>query len=304
MNGSHTPILVFDIQRYSLHDGPGLRTNVYLKGCPLGCQWCANPEGQRPESEVAFFDHVCFDCGDCVPVCPTGAIGLSDGGLEWDTQQCNACGRCVEACTAGAFRVFGEEKTPEEIVAEALRDVAFYDGGGGLTLTGGEPIFHPAFSQAVLRLAKKEGLHTAIETCGHGPWRDFEALLPFIDLVLYDVKHMDPDKHRRSTGVDNRLILENARRMARAGVPMVVRVPLIPRFNADQGSLGAIAAFVRSLDSVREVHLLPYHTLGKAKYTSLGRNYPLDDLAPIKPEDAEPLADIVRQYGLHVTVGG
>lgn len=243
-------------------------------------------------------------CGDCVSVCPRGAIHVLDDGLEWEQQQCNQCGRCVEVCPAGAFRVIGEKKTAGEVVAEALRDAVFYEGEGGLTLTGGEPISHPLFSSAVLRLAKAEGLHTTIETCGHGPWSSFELLLPFLDLVLYDVKHMDPEKHRRSTGVGNHLVLENARRIAQSGVTMIVRVPLVPQFNADEPCLRAIAAFVRTLDRVREVHLLPYHTLGKIKYKSLGRIYPLNGLPPIKPEEAEPLADVVRQYGLSVVVGG
>ena len=170
---------------------------------------------------------------------------MSDNGLEWEHQRCNQCGRCVEICSAGAFRVIGEKKTPVEVVAEVLRDAVFYDCGGGLTLTGGEPIFHPAFSGAVLQLAKAEELHTAIETCGHGLWSHFEPLLPFLDLVLYDIKHMDATRHCHFTGVDNRLVLENARRMARSGVTMIVRVPLIPQFNADEQSLKAIAEFVR-----------------------------------------------------------
>ena len=305
MSGSHHRGRVFDIQRYSLHDGPGLRTNIFLKGCPLHCPWCANPEGRRRRPDIAFFSNACFLCGDCVAACPMGAIRLTaEEGLRWERLQCDKCGQCVQVCAAGAFRTIGEEKTAAEVVAEALRDRAFYGGDGGLTLTGGEPTLQPAFAQEVLRRAREEGLHTAMETCGYGPWSRFAPLLPYLDLVLYDIKHADAEQHRSYVGVSNELILENARRIARARVPMVIRVPLIPHFNTDEQSLRAIAQFVLTLDGVREVHLLPYHTLGRAKYEALGEAYPMGDLPPMKPEEAEPLANIVREHGLHVVIGG
>ena len=296
--------LVFDIQRYSLHDGPGLRTNVFFKGCPLACEWCSNPESQGRRPQVAFFERSCFLCGDCLAACPRGAIALAQDRLHWEPNQCDSCAQCVPACASGAFRLIGEHRTAGEILAEALRDAPFYGEGGGITLTGGEPALQPEFAAALLELAKSEGLHTAIETCGAVPWSHYLPCLPNLDLVLYDLKQIDPAAHRRGTRAANRRILDNARRMAQAGVNLVVRVPLVPGFNTHAESLCAIAAFVASLQTVREVHLLPYHTLARAKYAALGRPYPLADLPPMRPEEAAPLADLFRGYGFKVLVGG
>jgi len=296
--------LVFDMQRYSLHDGPGVRTNLFLKGCTLRCAWCSNPESHRPLPEIAFFGDLCFGCGDCLSVCPTGSLEPEGTRVRWSRSLCNDCGACVRVCPAGVFRVVGEEITATEAIARVVRDSAFYTEGGGLTLTGGEPALQPGFAQEVLRLAHKEGLHTALETCGHVPWLNLQSLLPYLDLVLYDIKHLDPQRHRDGTGASNQLILDNARRMAASEVSMVVRVPLIPGFNANREDLSAIARYVIELKSVHEVHVLPYHSLGRAKYRSLGRHNPMGDALPMTAEEADALADVIRSYGLCVRVGG
>jgi pyruvate formate lyase activating enzyme len=296
--------IIFDIQRYSLHDGPGLRTNVFLKGCGLNCHWCSNPEARHPSPEIAFFEKSCFACGDCIPACPEAAIALEGYQVHWDKAKCSQCGYCAEVCLSHAFSLIGKEVTARAVVDEVLRDRAFYGGQGGLTLTGGEPTLQPDFAGAVLRLAKQEGLHNAIETCGAVSWRSLERLLPFLDLVLFDLKHIDPEVHRQFTGSSNALILDNLRRAAQVGANLVVRVPLIPGFNADRESLVQIAAFVQSLQSVHEIHLLAYHTLGRAKYRALQIPYELEQYPPMKLEEAEGWADVLREFGFDVLVGG
>jgi len=296
--------IVFDIQRYSLHDGPGLRTNVFLKGCGLNCLWCSNPESKQPQPEIAFFDRTCFLCGDCVPVCSEAAIIIENQQITWNRLKCNQCGRCVEICSSNAFSLIGKTMTAGAVVAEVLRDVAFYGGHGGLTLTGGEPTLQPEFAEAVLCLTKAEGAKTAIETCGAVSWENIERLLPYLDLVLFDLKHVDPLAHRQFTGASNTVILDNLRRTAQSGANLIVRVPLIPGFNADQASLMAIAEFVQSLQVVREIHLLTYHTLGKAKYRALGLPYPMEQTPPMKAEEAEEWASIFRENGFTVMIGG
>lgn len=296
--------IVFDIQRYSLHDGPGLRTNVFLKGCNLSCQWCLNPESHLRQPEIAFFERNCFLCGDCVPACAVGAIRLEEDQLTWARSKCNQCFDCAEVCSAHAFSVIGKEMTAGEVLAEVLRDVAFYGEQGGLTLTGGEPALQVEFSESVLKLARAEGVHTAIETCGAVPWQNLERLLPHLNLVLYDLKHMDADIHRRFTGRKNNVILNNLTRIAKSDINLIVRVPLIPGFNADQNSLTAIAGFVKTLKRVTEVHLLGYHTLGRAKYRALGLAYPMENQAPMLVEETEKWAGVFREEGLKVLVGG
>lgn len=296
--------VLFDIQRYSLHDGPGLRTNVFFKGCSLACQWCSNPESRRARPEIAFFERNCFQCGDCIPVCEKSAINLVDNRLSWAHQVCNDCGRCVEACTAGAFRLIGKEWTAGGVIAEVLRDAPFYGEGGGLTLTGGEPALQPEFAAAILQLAKREGLHTAIETCGQVPWSHYAAILPALDLVLFDIKHVDPHDHRKGTGVDNRRILENLERLDHEAQALAIRIPLIPGYNTAEEDLEAIADWVSRLKRASTVHLLPYHTLARSKYKALGLDYPLGDHPPMAVAEAEGKARIFQRKGLKVIIGG
>jgi pyruvate formate lyase activating enzyme len=296
--------IVFDIQRYSLHDGPGLRTNVFLKGCGLSCRWCSNPEAKNPRPEIAFFQNSCFLCGDCIPVCTEGAILFEDGHITWDRLKCNQCGQCAEVCLSHAFSLIGREMTAGAVIADVLRDAVFYSGNGGLTLTGGEPIMQPVFAGAILRLAKSEGIHTAIETCGAVSWENIKRLLPYLDLVLFDIKHVNREVHRYFTGASNAIILDNLRRTVQAGANVVVRVPLIPGFNDDIESLTGIAEFVQRLQVVREVHVLAYHTLGRAKYRALGLPYELGERPAMQHDEAERLAMVFQELGFEVLVGG
>jgi pyruvate formate lyase activating enzyme len=296
--------IVFDIQRYSLHDGPGLRTNVFFKGCSLDCRWCSNPEGKNPNPQIAFFERNCFLCNDCVAECPESAITLEEGHIIWNRLQCTQCGRCADVCPAHAFSLIGREMTAGAVVAEVLRDAAFYGGHGGLTLSGGEPTLQPEFAEAILRLSTEEGLHTAIETCGAIPWVDLERLLPFLGQVLFDLKHIDPVTHEQFTGLSNEIILENLQRTAQSGANLVVRIPLVPGFNANSESLSAIGRYVQSLKVVREIHIIPYHTLGRSKYRALGLPYAMEEYSPMQLEEAEQLGNILRDQGFTVLVGG
>ena len=291
--------VVFNVQHFSVHDGPGIRTNVFFKGCPLRCAWCCNPESQRFQPELALASQQCIRCGQFGDVCAD----------EWEhgavTQaEKDKFSPRSEVCPGGALRWLGVQRTAGDVIGEVLRDQPFYTGGGGMTLTGGEPTAQPNFAEALLRLAKRAGLSTAMETCGHTRWKVFERLLPHLDLVLFDLKHMDPEVHREWTGVDNEVILSNLRHMAEIKAPVSVRVPLIPGFNADAESLAAIARFVAGQPGLsKQISLLPYHAFGKSKYASLGRPYAMDGEEGLSPERVRELTQILEAEQLEVTIG-
>lgn len=263
--------VVFDIQRYSIHDGPGIRTNVFLKGCPLKCYWCQNPESQSRQPEVLFDRSKCTRCGACVAVCAVHAVALSEDGAVIDRALCNGCGECVRACPNDARKAVGRLMTVDEVMHHVLRDVKFYENsGGGITLSGGEPTFQPDFALALLKRSKEMGLHTAIETCGYAPWATMERLVEFVDLFLFDIKHLMPERHEEGTGRNNDLILSNARRIA-AIKPMMIRVPLIPGFNDAVEEIRATARFCRAELGSVDLELLAYNKLGESKYQRLDR---------------------------------
>jgi glycyl-radical enzyme activating protein/glucokinase-like ROK family protein len=291
--------VVFDIQRFSVHDGPGIRTNVFLKGCPLRCPWCANPEGQRLMPELMLSAQHCMNCQQFTEPCTVSwAI---DG--QYQTAHDKYSQR-ASVCPTRAIRWAGERRAAGDVMAEVMRDVPFYGDDGGMTLTGGEPTFQPRMAEALLRLAKENGISTALETTGYTRWKVLERVLPYTDHILYDVKHLDAGRHRAVTGVDNELILSNLRKLAALGAPVSVRVPLIPDFNASDEDLGLIAEFVAHLGGLaKTICLLPYHTLGRGKYQALGRAYPWNGHKGLSDEVTR-LADVVRSYGLTVTVGG
>lgn len=296
--------VVFDIQRYSLHDGPGLRTNVFLKGCGLSCWWCSNPEGGKTGPEIGFFREDCFLCGDCIHICPSAAIRMGDEKILWDASKCDICGQCLPVCPSRAFRLLGKEMTATQVMEDVLRDSMFFQPHGGLTLTGGEPSLQPYFAYEILRQAKAAGIHTAIETCGAAPQINFGLLLPYLDLILFDLKHLDPEMHLRMTGQDNKLVLQNLNFLLNKDTCLIIRIPIIPGFNADKSCLNEMARFICSFDKELDVHLLSYHTLGKNKYAALGKPYPMGDVEVLKPGEMEVYAEIFRKAGIHVTLGG
>ena len=258
---------VFDIQRFSIHDGPGIRTTIFFKGCPLRCRWCQNPESHKSGIEIAFYKERCAFCFACKDVCPENAIVESEG-VRIDFDRCNACGKCVSECMNNALRLVGRNWDVSALLCEILKDKDFFDDSeGGITLSGGEPTLYSAFLREFLPLVKNEGVHVNMETSGAFKWNSIESILPFLDLIFYDLKLMDSKMHQVYTGIDNRTIMENLKRLAGNFPNLSVRMPVIPSINDTPYNIAATARFLKE-NSLQAIHLLPYHSLGEAK---LGR---------------------------------
>jgi len=270
--------IVFNIQRYSVHDGPGIRTIVFLQGCPLSCLWCSNPEGAENHPVLSHNAVLCVKCSRCASACPRGAVSFAEGGPVVTRELCQACGGCAAVCPSGAMKIFGSRMTVGEVLDDVVRDEAFYRrSGGGLTLSGGEPLFCSGFCLALLKKAKEDyGLDTAVETSLYAPPEIVEKMLFYTDHVLADIKLMDSSRHREYTGRDNSLILDNLRLAAARGADLLVRFPLIPGINDDEENLNAMAEFLESCASP-PLEILPYHEFGRGKFFNLGRAYPLAD---------------------------
>lgn len=299
--------MIFNIQRYSTHDGPGIRTVVFMKGCSLGCRWCQNPESRARTQDLLFDARLCLDgCDLCQQAVP-GVIERALNGLVIHREKLEQShlDALVECCPTQALTVCGELKSVDDIMATVLRDKPFYDrSGGGLTLSGGEPFMNPALALQLLKTSHDQGIHTAVETCLHVPWKYLEPALPYIDLFLADLKHVDADKFMQWTDGSSKRVLDNLKRLAEAGKKMTIRVPLIQGFNADEASIEAITEFAATELQVSDIHFLPYHTLGMNKYSLLGVPYS----APDKPLDAPELLEFAQQTarakGLTATLRG
>ncbi len=298
---------VFDVQTYSLHDGPGIRTTVFLKGCPLGCVWCQNPESQRHQPEVLFYSERCTGCGQCVSACPRQAVWMADGRSHTKRSLCGGCGKCADICPNEARTLTGRVRTAEGVFDEVKKDEAFYRrSGGGVTLSGGEPLAQAEFSTAILSLCKRAGLHTAIETTGTAKWEIVEQVLEHVDLVLYDIKHMDSGSHEKCTGVPNELILENLTRIRRnRSIPIVARIPIVPGYNADLKNIEAAARFIAmEIGPDTKVNILAYHRLGESKNSRLEREGKATNITPPTAEQMAAIQKTIEARGLTVSVGG
>jgi pyruvate formate lyase activating enzyme len=296
---------IFDIKRFATGDGPGIRALVFLKGCPLACAWCANPESQHAETEILFYRDRCVGCGRCVAVCPTGAIALDPAvGLTTDTAQCTACGRCVDACLHGAREKVGEDRSVDEVMELLGRDRRYYENsGGGVTLTGGEPLFQPQFSATLLGACKQEGLHTALETSGFADWEAMELVLEHVDLLYYDLKHPESRAHQAGTGQSNVPVLRNLARIREAfSGDLIVRIPYVPGFNDDPDVQRKMIETASRARGTRRVEILPYHRLGLTKYAALGRTCAVADLAPVDKGSLGGLRDLGRRHGIEVEI--
>ena len=295
--------IVFDIQRFSIHDGPGIRTIIFLKGCPLRCRWCSNPESQKMKPELMYRSDQCIRCGSCFKVCKVGAINL-DKEYIVDREKCTSCGECVLVCPSSALLMKGKTMTVEEVIKEARKDsIQYYRSDGGITLSGGEALVQGEFAKELFKVCKAQGWHTAIETEGYANEEVIRDVMPYVDLVMLDIKSVDHKKHMEFTGVDNETILKNAR-IIQEITNTVIRIPVIPEFNSSREEITDIIKFVKTLPNIKKVHLLPYHRYGENKYKLLNREYEMKDTKELSDDYKNELKQIVESYGLECQIGG
>lgn len=309
-------VLVTQIQKFAVNDGPGFRTNVFLKGCPLKCRWCHNPETQSAKPELFWKQRLCIQCGECVDACPNDAINLPIHPEEAAREdfiyqkiirdRCDKCMLCVEACHYGALEITGEPMTIDEILTEVEQDAPFYArSGGGMTLSGGEPTSHLEFTGKLLDEALKRGLHICLDTCGFCKWEILESLSKKAHIILYDLKHLDPEKHSMMTGVDNKLILENLTKLVRSGADIWVRIVVIPGFSDTLDYHRHVAEFLSGLPGkLGRIDLLPYHNWCEDKYKWLDREWLMSEYQALDPAVLIPLEELYKEKGLNVTIGG
>lgn len=304
---------VFDIQRYSIHDGPGIRTLVFMKGCPLRCQWCSNPEGLTSGKCIMFTPRLCYGCGRCVPVCESGAITVEDGAIVWRKEKCTNCLKCAEACKiAHARKVCGQDYTVPELMEEVRKDIEYFhqQSGGGLTVGGGEPMNQADFVRELMEAAHAEGINTALESSSYASEESARKIYEVTDHIFTDIKHMDDAQHRALTGVSNQPILRNIKMAAEILDPqrqhLVIRIPIIPGRNDSADNIRQTAEFAKSLRVVDRIELLPYHNLGEAKYSrvTVGGDYQLHGMEMLEKEDLQPLKEVVEQCGMPCNIGG
>ena len=287
-----------EVKRFAVHDGPGIRTTLFLKGCPLSCVWCHNPETISGKPELGFHKNRCICCGECAKVCDCHFVTAAEHRI--DRERCTACGKCLEACLSGALELYGKTITPEAAAELLLRDRMFYGENGGATLSGGEPLLQSEFCARLLALLKHEAVHCAVDTSGAVPWKAFERVLPFTDLFLYDVKSIDPVRHKEFTGCDNRRILEKLQRLDAVGIPIEIRMIQIPGYNMEARETARAAEFLAGLKHITAVRLLPYHALARSKYRAVGRRDTMPEAASPSYEELENSAAILRERGLKV----
>ena len=320
---------IFDLKKYSINDGPGIRTTVFFSGCPLACLWCHNPESQSLEPELLYRAGRCLACGACVEICPAGAIvlvseleprsplsaprksleNLSNLGVLGgekvftDRSKCTRCQTCIAACYSGARQFSGYIATVDEVLSQVIREIPFYDqSGGGVTFSGGEPMMQPEFLSALLKACRAQEIRTCVDTSGFANWKVFEQIRGEVDLFLYDLKQMDSARHREVTGVPNEPILENLRKLTALGHKVLVRIPLIPGINDNENNLTETGKFLAGLGQLEGVELMGYHDIAQAKYEALGREYALTGLQPPTEDVLRNAADVLRSYGLNVAV--
>ena len=298
--------IVFNIVHGSMVDGYGIRTTIFLKGCPLRCKWCCNPEGQKYDPELRYVSMLCKGCGKCIDACPEGAIRMTGEGepVTIDRTRCTNCMKCIDSCFFGALETFGEYYTVDELFDIIRRDATYYkSSGGGVTIGGGEASMHTDFTLALIRKCKENFIQVAVDTCGYTINETAFQVLSEADLLLYDLKGMDPEKHLRDTGVSNELILSNLKKLDSLNVPTIIRMPLIPGHNDSDEDIEKAAEFLSTLKNLDRVDLMNYHTFGVIKYAQIGKNYELD-LTPLSPERLDEICQIFARYSIKTQIGG
>jgi pyruvate formate lyase activating enzyme len=297
--------LIFDIKRFAIHDGPGIRTTVFFKGCPLSCWWCHNPESQSPSPELMVRPARCIEgCMECISRCHVQAISKRNR-IMVEREKCDACMACVETCPSEALQMVGRVARVEELMVEIEKDIVFFDESkGGVTFSGGEPLMQPAFLASLLRACKKKGIHTSLDTSGHAPFQTIEGILDTVDLFIYDIKLLDEESHKTYTGVSNRLILKNLERLTRLHDDVEVRVPLIPRITDTEENINSLLVFLTSLDNVRNVVLLPFHDSAKKKYEGLDRENRMGCTPTPLAQEMERIKKSFTECGFEARIGG
>ena len=294
--------LIFNIQRFSIHDGPGIRTTIFMKGCPLRCEWCSNPESQDFFPNLMVRDIQCKGCGQCVLACSRGAMTINEKARKIDWGKCDQCLQCISSCIYQSLNVCGKYLKLGEVLTEVLKDKAFYkNSGGGITVSGGEPLSQGKFVANLLELCKKDGLHTVLDTAGYASWEILNEVLQFVDLVLFDIKHLDPGEHQRVTDVENHLIIENFIKASRR-IRIWLRIPLIAGFNDSEEHIGRIAHLGKT-NGIEKISLLPYHEGGKTKCEQLGRPYLFSGGKAPSEEHMMRLKEMIERKGIRVSIG-
>jgi len=293
---------IFNIQKFCINDGPGIRTTVFLKGCPLNCLWCHNPESKKAGPEIMYDKRKCILCGSCAAVCPNGGHTFRENEHTFDRTDCIRCGTCAKSCSAKALETAGYTISVADAIASVMKDEIFYkNSGGGMTLSGGEPMAQFSFTRALLKAAKEKGLHTCMETCGYAPWEQYREIAPYVDIFLFDYKITDKSDHEKYTGVSNDRILENLHKLDEIGAKIVLRCPIIPTINDTDAHFAGIVNTANSLRNILEINIEPYHPLGSGKSEMLDREYPLGDLTFPETETVEGwIAKIAAQTAVCV----
>lgn len=297
--------IIFDIKKFSIHDGPGIRTTVFFKGCPLHCSWCHNPEGISPQVEIHFWEKRCIACHECADACEFGALNFIQGLRVHNSVLCHGCGACAQACPTEATQIIGSKMSVETLMSELKKDIIYYDqSNGGVTFSGGEPLLQDDFLEQVLIACQDYGIHTVVDTAGYVPSNSILRILPHTDLFLYDIKFFDSKRHFHATGVHNEQILTNLELLVKKGAQVILRIPIIPGVNDDDENINQVGIYIKQLNNIKEVNLLPYHRTALGKHQRMGNHYSLENIvAPTQNQMCQIICQL-ESYGCKVTIGG